>query len=70
PTLACGTASCAAMAAAVRLGHVRQPRARVHLPGGSVEVHADERGDVWLSGPASYVAEGTLAADLLHAATS
>jgi diaminopimelate epimerase len=65
-TLACGTASCAALAAALRLGRVSALRARVHLPGGTVEVRQDDAGHLWLSGPATYVAEGILAPELLR----
>ncbi len=64
-TLACGTAACAVVAAAARLGHLDAPRARVRLPGGEVEVRLDAEGHAWLRGPAVRVAEGRLDASLL-----
>ena len=63
-TLACGTGACAALAAAWRLRRVSAPRARVHLPGGSVEVDQDAAGSLWLTGPATRVAEGRLDAEV------
>lgn len=60
PTLACGSASCAALAAAVRLGALATPAATVHLPGGDVEVRQDAEQHVWLRGPATPVASGEL----------
>ena len=60
PTLACGSASCAAFAAATRLGLLTASAGSVHLPGGSVEVRADADGRLWLRGPALRVAAGTL----------
>ena len=66
PTLACGTASCAALAAAVFLGKIASPRARVHLPGGTVEVWQEASGELWLSGPTVRVAEGELSPELLE----
>ena len=65
PTLACGSAACAALAAAVRHRLVPEPVAAVHLPGGTVEVRQDESRHVWLRGPAAIVAEGRLASELL-----
>ncbi len=64
-TLACGTGACAALAAAWRLRRVPAPRARVHLPGGSVEVEQDASGALWLTGPATRVAEGRFDPDLI-----
>jgi diaminopimelate epimerase len=66
-TLACGTGACAALAAAWRLRRVPAPRARVHLPGGSVEVEQDTSGALWLTGPATRVAEGHFDPDLIRA---
>ena len=67
-TLACGTGACAALAAAWRLRRIPAPRARVHLPGGSVEVEQDASGALWLTGPATRVAEGRLDADWIRPA--
>ncbi len=64
-TLACGTAACAVVAAAVRLGHIDTRRARVRLPGGSVEVRIDANEHAWLRGPAVRVAEGHIDDSLL-----
>jgi len=66
PTLACGTGAGAALAAAWRLRRLTVPRSRVHLPGGAVLVELDGRGDLWLTGPATRVAEGRLDAALLN----
>jgi diaminopimelate epimerase len=66
PTLACGSASCAAVAVARRLGRLQGERTRVHLPGGSVEVRVDDDGFLWLGGPASFVAEGRLLPEFLQ----
>ena len=66
-TLACGTATCAAFAAAQRTGRLVTSKATVHLPGGLVEVERTADGHLWLRGPAEYVAEGTLASGLLVA---
>jgi diaminopimelate epimerase len=68
-TLACGTASCAALAVAVRTGRVASPRAAVHLPGGTVEVWQDVDGTLWLAGPAAIIATGTLHPELLAGGT-
>lgn len=65
PTLACGTATCAAFATARRLGLLAATRAAVHVPGGTVEVNQDGAGHLWLSGPAVYIAQGSLSAELL-----
>jgi diaminopimelate epimerase len=65
PTLACGTATCAAFATARRLGLLESTRAAVHVPGGVVEVSEDAAGHLWLAGPAAWVAQGTLAPELV-----
>lgn len=58
-TLACGSAACAAVVAAV-LRDKAQRRCRVDLPGGTlmVEWGKGEQGDVLMSGPVAYVFEG------------
>ncbi len=62
-TLACGTGTCAAVAAAHGWGLVG-PRVRVHNPGGTLEV--EMRGDgVWLAGPTQKVADITVDASTL-----
>jgi diaminopimelate epimerase len=60
PTLACGTASCAALAAARHTHRWMHDTATVSLPGGRVHVREDAAGHLWLAGPAHHVAHGTL----------
>ena len=56
-TLACGTGSCAAVAAAIARGDVTSDTVRVRLPGGTLVVRPrDERYE--LAGPAEYVFSG------------
>jgi diaminopimelate epimerase len=56
-TLACGTGSCAAVAAAIARGDVTSDTVRVRLPGGTLVVRP--RGDRYeLAGPAEYVFTG------------
>jgi diaminopimelate epimerase len=56
-TLACGTGSCAAVAAAIARGDVTSDTIRVRLPGGTLVVR--RRGDRYeLAGPAEYVFTG------------
>jgi diaminopimelate epimerase len=65
PTLACGTATCAAFAAARRTARLEADAARVHVPGGTVEVRLEADGHLWLRGPATRVAEGIIDAEIL-----
>jgi diaminopimelate epimerase len=59
-TLASGSGSCAAAAAAVRRGLAQSP-VRVVLDGGVVEVEWDgDGGSVSMTGPAEYICEGDL----------
>ena len=59
-TLASGSGSCAAAAAAIWRDLVRSP-VRVHLDGGVVEIEwAGEGEPVYMTGPAEYVCEGLL----------
>jgi diaminopimelate epimerase len=67
-TLACGTATCAAYAAGRRAGqNAAGARITIHVPGGRVEVWEDSNRRLWLAGPAAYVAEGDLSAELWNA---
>jgi diaminopimelate epimerase len=66
-TLACGTATCATLAAARRAGFLAGARARVHQPGGAVDVWEAADGHLWMAGPAVRVADGTLAPEWLAA---
>jgi len=59
-TLACGTATCAATAAARRAGYLAASRTRVHQAGGAVEVWEAADGHLWMAGPASTVAAGEI----------
>lgn len=57
-TLACGTGACAAVVACV-LNGLTNRRVKVKLPGGELDVWWDSKTDhVFLTGGASYVAEG------------
>jgi diaminopimelate epimerase len=59
-TLACGTGACAAVAAGVRLGAL-DAEVRVDLPGGTATVSWEGPGQhVWLTGPATFVYEGSI----------
>ncbi len=61
-TLACGTGACAAFIAGVRWG-LFDATARLHLPGGTLSLTwAGPGAPVYLTGPATTVFEGTLAA--------
>lgn len=56
-TLACGSGAAAAFAAGRMLGLV-DARVRMRMPGGELSL-SEENGEVWLSGPAQTVFEGT-----------
>ena len=61
PTLACGTGACATLVACHLLG-LAAGRARLELPGGSLEIEWDGAiGPVWMTGPAEAVFHGQLA---------
>jgi len=63
PTLACGTGACATLVACHRLG-LADRRARLDLPGGSLEIEWDgANGPVFMGGPAEAVFHGRLAND-------
>jgi len=63
-TPACGSGACAAMVAARRRGLVGDV-ATVVLDGGPLEIAWDGEGPVVMTGPATFVFEGRLAAELL-----
>ncbi|RMF15715.1 MAG: diaminopimelate epimerase [Alphaproteobacteria bacterium] len=65
-TPACGSAACAAAVAAARRGLVER-RVRVEQAGGDLEIDWREDDHVWMRGPASRVAEGVLAPELVMA---
>jgi diaminopimelate epimerase len=56
-TLSCGSGACA-IAVAARLLGFGDDTIEIQLPGGTLRVDWDGRGDLWLSGPASVVFEG------------
>ncbi len=60
-TRACGTGACAAVAIGRRWGRLG-PRVEVDLPGGalSIEWQGGANDPVWMTGPATYVFEGTI----------
>ncbi len=58
-TMACGTGSCASVAAAVRHEYCRaNSPVSVVLDGGTLVIKVDESGEVLMSGPAAFVFEG------------
>lgn len=56
-TLACGTGACAAVAVLMKTGENIASPVQVELPGGTLTVDWDGEGDVFLTGPATRVAE-------------
>jgi len=58
-TLACGTGACAAVVAGVRNGLTKR-KAIVHLPGGDLEVEWANQEEVYLTGPAEEVFQGSI----------
>ncbi len=66
-TLASGSSSCAAAAAAVRLGLCETP-ITVSMPGGELEIQVAQDYSLTMLGPVAKVAEGELASDLLETA--
>jgi len=59
-TLACGTGACAAVAVGRRLGLLAS-RTRVRLPGGELVISwNDNNDDMWMTGPATRVFDGTI----------
>lgn len=60
-TMACGTGACASVVAATLNGLLLENQAiLVHLPGGDLTVHWDEKGSVWMRGEAAYVCHGEI----------
>jgi diaminopimelate epimerase len=58
-TLACGTGACAAVAVG-RRWDMLDDEVIVELPGGTLRIGWDGVGPIWMSGPATYVYEGTI----------
>jgi diaminopimelate epimerase len=57
--MACGTGACAALVAAHLAGFAGR-RARVHFPGGTLDLEWTEEGPVLMTGPAERVFEGKI----------
>lgn len=57
PTLACGTGSCAVLAAGVQLGLLDRG-AEIRLPGGALQDAWHESGSIFMTGPAEIVCKG------------
>lgn len=65
PTLACGTGACATLVACHLLG-LSERRARLDLPGGSLEIDWEAAsGHLFMTGPAEAVFQGVLAPNLI-----
>lgn len=56
-TMACGTGACASTVAAILLNKASR-HCQVQLLGGTLDVEWAEDGDVYMTGPATYVADG------------
>lgn len=59
PTLACGTGSCAVLAAGATLGLIAR-EAEIRLPGGALFDRWDENGHIFMTGPAETVYRGEI----------
>jgi diaminopimelate epimerase len=57
-TLACGTAACATLVAAVCRGLIPGRFARIHLPGGVLPITWADDGHVWMGGPVAVAFSG------------
>ena len=55
-TMACGTGACASFYALCHAGRLKRS-AHVKVPGGTLEISADEREEIFMTGPAVAVAE-------------
>ncbi len=66
-TLASGSSSCGAAAAAVRNGHCDHGRVLVRMPGGELAVHVRPDWSLRLEGPVEEVCTGTLAREFVEA---
>lgn len=65
-TLASGSSSCAAAAAAVRTGRCDPGRITVTMPGGTLQVEVRTDWSLRLEGPVEEICSGTLSQDLLE----
>jgi len=64
-TLASGSSSCAAAAAAHKLGLVDR-KINVKMPGGSLFIEIDDHGEIYMTGPVEGVFEGRFHLDLME----
>lgn len=64
-TLASGSSSCAAAAAAYKLGLVDR-KINVKMPGGSLFIEIDDHGEIYMTGPVEGVFEGRFHLDLME----
>jgi diaminopimelate epimerase len=62
-TLASGSSSCAAAAAARRMG-LCDNNIKVHMPGGTIQIAIDDDYSIRMTGPVTKVAEGVICADI------
>jgi len=59
-TQACGTGACASVVASILNQHAKRDEdVLVHLAGGDLTIKWDKKGDVWMTGGAEVIAEGT-----------
>ncbi|NPV52622.1 MAG: diaminopimelate epimerase [Firmicutes bacterium] len=65
-TLACGTGACATLAAAARVG-LSGRYAKLHLPGGVLDIRWAQDNHIYMTGPAEEVFAGRLSPDWLEA---
>lgn len=56
-TLACGTGACAVLVSSVLNGH-SEKKAKVHLPGGTLEIEWNDENRLIMTGPAEFVFSG------------
>lgn len=59
-TLACGTAACAVLVAAIALEKIEVTKTFIELPGGKLEIEWNDEGNVMMSGPVSRVFDAQL----------
>jgi len=64
-TLASGSSSCAAAAAAYKLGLVER-KVNVKMPGGNLFIEIDDNGEIYMTGPVEGVFEGRFHLDLME----
>lgn len=60
PTMACGTGACSVLVASV-INKKTGRKAKIHLPGGSLEIEWRENNHVYMTGPAKKVFSGEVA---------